>query len=65
MLLGHARTSLELQTLLNYHSGKEGDEGWEPGERQNLERLKMAIKYKQKKVSCCVHGKESKIYACF
>lgn len=26
------------------------DEGWEPGEKQSLERLKLAIKYKQKRV---------------
>ncbi len=55
MLLGHARTSLELQTLLNYHKTDQGSENWEPGERQNLERLKMAIKYKQKKVYLHLH----------
>ncbi|CAG7720431.1 unnamed protein product [Allacma fusca] len=48
-LLGHARTSVELQTLLNHRSSRGGDEGWEPGEKQGLERLKLAIKYKQKK----------------
>lgn len=52
-LLGHARTSLELQTLLNHRAMKmkDIDEGWEPGDRQTLDRLKLAIKYKQKKVS--------------
>ncbi|CAL8109852.1 unnamed protein product [Orchesella dallaii] len=50
-LLGHARTSVELQTLLNHQATKTrvADEGWEPGEKQGLERLKLAIKYKQKK----------------
>lgn len=51
-LLGHARTSVELQTLLNHQATKHraADEGWEPGEKQSLERLKLAIKYKQKRV---------------
>lgn len=51
-LLGHARTSAELQTLLNHDATtlRTADEGWEPGEKQSLERLKLAIKYKQKKV---------------
>ncbi|XP_026669371.1 transient receptor potential protein isoform X2 [Ceratina calcarata] len=44
-LLDHARTSLELEIMLNYNPI--GD-NWEPGERQTLERLKLAIKYKQK-----------------
>ncbi|CAL7952124.1 unnamed protein product [Xylocopa violacea] len=44
-LLDHARTSLELEIMLNYNAV--GD-NWEPGERQTLERLKLAIKYKQK-----------------
>ncbi|OAD53838.1 Transient receptor potential protein [Eufriesea mexicana] len=44
-LLDHARTSLELETMLNYNP--HGD-NWEPGERQTLDRLKLAIKYKQK-----------------
>lgn len=47
-LLDHARTSNELEIMLNYNA--DGD-NWEPGERQTLERLKMAIKYKQKIVS--------------
>jgi len=46
-LLDHARTSLELETMLNFNM--EGDI-WEPGDRQTLARLKLAIKYKQKKV---------------
>ncbi|XP_049791463.1 transient receptor potential protein [Schistocerca nitens] len=45
-LLDHARTSLELEIMLNHNPG---GESWEPGERQTLERLKLAIKYKQKK----------------
>lgn len=50
--MGHARTSVELQTLLNHQAtrNRAADEGWEPGEKQSLERLKLAIKYKQKKV---------------
>ncbi|XP_017784473.1 PREDICTED: transient receptor potential protein-like [Nicrophorus vespilloides] len=44
-LLDHVRTSSELEILLNYDP--EGDV-WEPGEHQSLERLKLAIKYKQK-----------------
>lgn len=47
-LLDHARTSYELEIMLNYDP--EGDT-WESGERQTLERLKLAIKYKQKAVS--------------
>lgn len=45
-LLDHVRTSLELEVMLNHNP--EGDP-WSPGERQTLERLKLAIKYKQKK----------------
>lgn len=48
-LLDHARTSHELEIMLNFN-GSEVDEYWEPGERQTLERLKLAIRYKQKKV---------------
>ncbi|PBC26701.1 Transient receptor potential protein [Apis cerana cerana] len=44
-LLDHARTSLELEIMLNYNPY---GENWEPGERQTLDRLKLAIKYKQK-----------------
>ncbi|XP_033338416.2 transient receptor potential isoform X2 [Megalopta genalis] len=44
-LVDHARTSLELEIMLNYNPH---GENWEPGERQTLERLKLAIKYKQK-----------------
>lgn len=47
-LLDHARTSLELEIMLNYNPY--GD-NWEPGERQTLDRLKLAIKYKQKQVT--------------
>ncbi|XP_050299410.1 transient receptor potential protein isoform X2 [Anthonomus grandis grandis] len=45
-LLDHARTSSELEIMLNYDPN--GDV-WVSGERQTLERLKLAIKYKQKK----------------
>ncbi|KAF7993327.1 hypothetical protein HCN44_006387 [Aphidius gifuensis] len=44
-LLDHARTSHELEVLLNFNPT---GENWEPGERQTLDRLKLAIKYKQK-----------------
>ncbi|XP_063989103.1 transient receptor potential protein [Diachasmimorpha longicaudata] len=44
-LLDHARTSHELELMLNYNPT---GENWEPGERQTLDRLKLAIKYKQK-----------------
>jgi transient receptor potential cation channel subfamily C len=47
-LLDHIRTSHELEVMLNYNPN---GEDWEPGERQTLERLKLAIKYKQKQVS--------------
>lgn len=46
-LLDHARTSRELEIMLNYNPD---GENWEPGERQTLDRLKLAIKYKQKQV---------------
>lgn len=46
-LVDHVRTSHELEIMLNYEP--DGDP-WEPGERQTLERLKLAIKYKQKMV---------------
>lgn len=46
-LLDHARTSYELEVMLNYNPT---GENWDPGERQTLERLKLAIKYKQKQV---------------
>jgi transient receptor potential cation channel subfamily C len=47
-LLDHVRTSLELEVMLNHDPQ---GEYWEPGERQTLERLKLAINYKQKQVS--------------
>lgn len=47
-LLDHVRTSLELEIMLNYNPY---GENWEPGERQTLDRLKLAIKYKQKQVT--------------
>lgn len=46
-LLDHARTSHELEIMLNYDPK---GAVWITGERQTLERLKLAIKYKQKKV---------------
>ncbi|KAL0829971.1 hypothetical protein ABMA28_003435 [Loxostege sticticalis] len=45
-LLDHTRTSNELEIMLNYNPWD--TDSWEPGERQTLGRLKLAIKYKQK-----------------
>ncbi|XP_029707895.2 transient receptor potential protein-like [Aedes albopictus] len=45
-LLDHARTSTELEIMLNYNAG--AIDNWEPGERQTLDRLKLALKFKQK-----------------
>ncbi|XP_021207719.2 transient receptor potential protein isoform X2 [Bombyx mori] len=45
-LLDHTRTSKELEIMLNYNPWDL--DCWEPGERQTLGRLKLAIKYKQK-----------------
>lgn len=47
MLLDHSRTSQELEIMLNYNSDV-GADVWEPGDHQSLDRLKLAIKYKQK-----------------
>ena len=44
-LLDHARSSYELEVMLNY---SESDSVWSPGHHQTLERLKLAIKCKQK-----------------
>lgn len=49
-LLDHVRTSNELEIVLNYDPNPY-EEPWEPGERQTLDRLKLAIKYKLKSVS--------------
>nr|CAB02410.1 Trp protein [Calliphora vicina] len=46
-LLDHARTSTELEVMLNFNHEASNDI-WTPGQRQTLERLKLAIKYKQK-----------------
>lgn len=46
-LLDHARSSTELETILNHDP--DGDT-WDSGDKNTLERLKIAIKYKQKKV---------------
>ncbi|KAF2890707.1 hypothetical protein ILUMI_15466, partial [Ignelater luminosus] len=44
-LLDYTRTSYELEIMLNYNPN---GENWDPGERHTLERLRLAIKYKQK-----------------
>lgn len=49
-LLDHARTSMELEVMLNFNH-EPSHEIWCPGQRQTLERLKLAIRYKQKTVS--------------
>ncbi|XP_017145038.1 transient receptor potential protein [Drosophila miranda] len=46
-LLDHARTSMELEVMLNFNH-EPSHEIWCPGHRQTLERLKLAIRYKQK-----------------
>uniref|UniRef100_A0A034VMJ6 Transient receptor potential protein n=2 Tax=Bactrocera TaxID=47832 RepID=A0A034VMJ6_BACDO len=46
-LLDHARTSTELEVMLNFNHEPTTDI-WMPGQRQTLERLKLAIRYKQK-----------------
>lgn len=48
-LLDHSRTSYELEVMLNFNP-ETGADIWDPGDRQTLERLKLAIKYKQKLV---------------
>lgn len=58
-LLDHIRTSLELEVILNHNP--DGEEHWDPGERQTLERLKLAIKYKQKQVSNNTASKDFKL----
>ena len=53
-LLDHTRSSAELEVLLNHDpSGPV----YQHGDRMHLNRLKLAIKYRQKKVSfhICVH----------
>ena len=50
-LLDQTRGSKELELILNYDANGPVDEGTD---RMNLSRLKLAIKYKQKKVWC--HG---------
>lgn len=60
-LLDHARTSLELEIMLNYNPY---GENWEPGERQTLDRLKLAIKYKQKQVILLLNIIDTYIYIC-
>ena len=47
-LVDHTRKSLELEIILNY----DPDGGaYQPGERMHFERLKQAIRYRQKEVS--------------
>lgn len=48
-LLDHTRTSHELEILLNHDPT---GPVYEHGERMHLNRLKLAIKLRQKKVSC-------------
>ncbi|SPP80904.1 transient receptor potential protein [Drosophila guanche] len=46
-LLDHARTSMELEVMLNFNHEPSHDI-WCIGQRQTLDRLKLAIRYKQK-----------------
>lgn len=46
-LLDYARTSPELEVVLNFSPT---EDHWNPGEKHSLERLKLAVKYKQKMV---------------
>ncbi|XP_037708978.1 transient receptor potential protein [Drosophila subpulchrella] len=46
-LLDHARTSMELEVMLNFNH-EPSHEIWCLGQRQTLDRLKLAIRYKQK-----------------
>ncbi|XP_075147986.1 transient receptor potential [Haematobia irritans] len=46
-LLDHVRTSTELEVMLNFNH-EPSNEIWTPGKRQTLERLKLAIRFKQK-----------------
>lgn len=48
-LLDQVRTSNELEIILNYNPEPDADI-WEPGDRQTLDRLKLAIKCKLKSV---------------
>lgn len=52
-LLDQTRGSKELEILLNYDSEGPWTDG---GDRMNLARLKLAIKYKQKRVCCSLAG---------
>jgi transient receptor potential cation channel subfamily C len=47
-LLDHARSSAELETMLNHDPDGENPS---TGDKNTLERLKLAINYKQKQVS--------------
>lgn len=46
-LLDHSRASQELEIMLNYNPIP-GVDVWELGDHQSLDRLKLAINYKQK-----------------
>ena len=47
-LLDHTRSSFELEVLLNHDPV---GPAFQPGDRMSLSRLKLAIKYRQKRVS--------------
>ena len=50
-LLDHTRSSGELEILLNHDPASPV---FQHGDRMTLNRLKLAIKYRQKKV-CCIY----------
>jgi hypothetical protein len=45
-LLDYTRSQKELEMVLNFNP----DEGWEQDNKYSLDRLKLALKYKQKNV---------------
>lgn len=51
-LLDHTRSSHELEVLLNHDPT---GPAFEHGERMHLNRLKLAVKLRQKKVSAIIH----------
>ncbi|CAM1302717.1 TRPC1 (predicted) [Pycnogonum litorale] len=59
-LLDHTRSSYELEILLN-HDPNPASPDYEQGDRMHLNRLKLAIKYKQKKF--CAHSNVQQLLA--
>jgi hypothetical protein len=55
-LLDYTRTQKELEVVLNHNP----EEGWDPKNKYALDRLKLAIKYKQKSVRVLLSEKRNK-----